>query len=96
MPVSQWYKNHILFDSNSVVHRADYCAVYQGDVTEESIDSNDNEVVLEYLFEKFNIRHPKHYAGRSMSAGDIVMIDSGDSAKYYLCCFFGWHELQGF
>lgn len=96
MPSSLWHAQNTLFTSDSVVKREDYCTVYQGD-TEEDCPQLENPIsILEKLFEIFNIHHPEYYAGRSLSAGDIVMIDTGDQAIYYLCCSFGWHQLENF
>lgn len=96
MPLSLWHSRYAWFDKNSEVRRIDYCPVYQGDLAEESQQFENNEEALGYLFEKFNLEHPRDYASRSMSAGDVIMIGSGDNAKYYLCCSFDWHELDNF
>lgn len=102
MPSSLWHKNHAVFDKNSVVHREDYCPVYQGSIQEDTgyngdnADLDDNYNALEALFDVFNLNHPQNYASRSLSSGDVVMIDNGVKAKYYLCCSLGWHELDNY
>jgi YodL-like protein len=41
------------------------------------------------LFEKFNINHPRDYRNRSMSVGDVIVIDH---RKAYACESVGWKE----
>ena len=79
----------------------DYAYVWYGFV-EEDIEnaSNYDEVVwLESLFQKFNIDHPKHFAGHSLSVGDIVTFCDYDeergryNSRSYICDSFGWKRL---
>ncbi|MBR3293777.1 MAG: DNA primase, partial [Oscillospiraceae bacterium] len=42
-------------------------------------------VVLERLYEIFNLNHPKDYRGRSLSMSDVVELYDDTSRKYYYC-----------
>jgi YodL-like len=51
----------------------------------------ENEIeILEKLFRKFNIEHPKDFKSYSLSVGDIVEIFD----KFYYCDSVGWKEIQ--
>ena len=94
MPKSLWHKNHGVFDKDTPVRIGDYCSVW----TDALVNDEGNEVascytthqMLNYIFKKFNLNHPRNYAGRSLSAGDIVEIDG----ERYLCCSTGWSKLH--
>jgi hypothetical protein len=45
----------------------------------------------DYLFEIFNIRYPRDYRNRSMSVGDVIVLDNG---KAYAVEPVGWKEIQ--
>lgn len=69
----------------------DYSEVWHG---EKDMDANaDINVLLEELFEEFNLRHPFGYKGRSMSCSDIVVIDSDSSMEYYYVDRFGFKDI---
>lgn len=58
-------------------------------------DGYSDESILEYLFRLFNRvdetdEMPRYYRGRSLTAGDRVILDG----KTYLCDFCGWKELK--
>ncbi len=95
MPSSLWHKDSF-FKSDSVVSRYDYLPVHQGQLPDDAQEMKSDIDILEHLFHTFNADHPKNYASRSMSSGDVVMLDKGYCAKYYLCCSVGWHELENF
>ena len=42
------------------------------------------------VFEMCNCRHPKGYAGHSMSVSDVVIMDG----KHYFCDWIGWKEME--
>lgn len=50
---------------------------------------NDN-AILDYLFEIYNMKHPDGYKGYSLSVGDIVLL----GAKTYICCNIGWKLVE--
>lgn len=54
-----------------------YDEVYTGELRE--FQSSDNDIILEDIFEKFNLEHPKDYKGRSLSVSDVVVIRKGDA-----------------
>jgi hypothetical protein len=58
---------------------------YQGEV-----DAPDDLTCCEWLFERFNIAHPVDYRNRSMSVGDVVVLDGG---KAYTCANIGFREI---
>lgn len=88
MPVSLWHKEHIIFTNETPVRLEDYCAVWQDTLPDNKY--RDDTRALELIFERFNLNHPLNYAGRSLTAGDIVKLND----SYYLCCSFGWHKLR--
>lgn len=88
MPVSLWHKEHIFFDADTPVRLEDYCAIWEDKLP----DSNhlDDIKALDFIFERFNLNQPNHYAGRSLTAGDIVQLNG----SFYLCCSIGWHKIR--
>lgn len=93
MPISLWHSRDILFTKDSIVDRKDYCHVYRGKL---EMEKKNEFSPLDHLFELFNLHHPENYAGRSMSGGDVVMLEENGNRTYYLCCSFGWHKLENF
>jgi len=69
----------------------DYKLVYEGEVS-DSAYAKGNDYVLERLFTKFNIDHPKDFRGHSLSVSDIVELDG----KYYYCDNVGWTDITKF
>lgn len=65
-----------------------YKSVWNG--TEKAKDNYD---LLDYLFEKFNVDHPKDFEGHSMSVSDIVKICDINEIRYYYCDSFGWVDI---
>jgi hypothetical protein len=63
----------------------DYEVVYEGE-----IEGTHPEVVLDRLFEIFNIKHPEDYRGHSLSVSDVVELDGVD----YYCDSIGWVNLS--
>lgn len=65
----------------------EYKLVYEGETNlDESFDDN---MILENLFNKFNLSHPESFQGHSLSVSDVVVL--GD--KKYYCDFFGWKQI---
>ena len=52
-------------------------------------------VILERLYEIFNLNHPKDYRGRSLSMSDVVELYDDTSRNYYYCDETGF-ALTGF
>ena len=63
----------------------DYTKVYEGNI----VPGENEFVVLEQLFEIFNIRRPEDFKGHSLSTSDVVQL--GD--KYYFCDSVGWKDI---
>lgn len=56
----------------------EYKKVYEGE-----IESGFDQIVLENLFQKFNLSHPLDFQGHSLSVSDVVIFDG----KKYYCDF---------
>jgi hypothetical protein len=75
----------------------DYYRVYSGLLIDNivygdktsSCNENDNKV-LEELFEMFNVNYPEDYKGRSLSVSDVVAIVRKNVTRYYYCDSMGW------
>ena len=67
-----------------------YRSVWNG--TEEARDDMD---LVNYLWEKFNERHPVGYRARSLSVSDIIRVEDIETneIKYYYCDSFGWKDI---
>jgi hypothetical protein len=50
----------------------------------------DQDVDLEEIFERFNVRKPEGFKGRSMSVGDLVEI----GGKLWFCAVFGFEAVE--
>lgn len=74
--------------NESVFDFSDYSKVYE---YLEFNEFDDTPNLLEYLFEKFNLDHPKDYKAHSLSVGDIVCINDED---YYYCNGIGWKNIN--
>lgn len=59
--------------------------VYAGE-----IEAADEVQALDVLFDRFNNDHPRGYCGRSMSSGDVVVLNT----NRWLCCGEGWNKLN--
>lgn len=84
-----YYLNYIpkqpAFDDTFQVKWQDYNLIYEG-----TINNADPETILDDIFYKFNIDHPKNFNNRSLSSGDIVEINN----IYYLCLSVGWKKIN--
>ena len=64
----------------------DYKKIYSG-----IINSNERyEVILDLLFEEFNLRHPADFKGHSLSVSDLVSLDG----IMYYCDSIGWKKVS--
>ena len=75
----------------------DYHKVYSGILIDSitygdeiNICNNNDDKVLEDLYEIFNINHPEDFKARSLSVSDVVEISRKNTAKYYYCDSMGW------
>lgn len=68
------------------IKKEQYKTVYSG-IIEEDLNINQ---ILENIFIKFNISHPKDFKGHSLSTSDIVILDN----EAYLCDVVGWKKVN--
>ena len=75
------------------VNRENYDLVYTGKLERPSDSAG---MILEGLFERFNIDHPTDYTGRSMSVSDVVVLNRDGSTACYYVEPVGFKEIHGF
>ena len=63
---------------------SDYEKVYESEINGER-----ENIVLETLFEIFNLYRPEDFKGHSLSVSDIIKLDD----KYYYCDNSGWEDI---
>lgn len=66
---------------------ADYKEVYSSEL---QTNINKKELILDKIFEKFNINHPEDFTGHSLSVSDVVILDN----ETYFCDSFGWKKVE--
>lgn len=64
-----------------------YKKVFIGYLKGRFRDSNE---ILERIFVKLNINHPKNFRGHSLSVSDVVQL----SDKYFHCQSCGWKKVR--
>jgi len=64
------------------------------DYTKRTVDGKpiSDSMVLETIFNRFNLYIPENYEARSLSVSDIVVLGE----KQFYCDSFGWKELWSF
>lgn len=71
-----------------------YLPVFKGtiDLTLKVSDDPKGRIynILEETFSIFNTRHPSNYCGRSLSVGDVVLLEG----QYYLCMVIGFQPVE--
>ena len=75
-----------LLNQHSKFDISQYKKVYEGEVPEMF----DLSMVLESIFEKFNLQQPSDFHGHSLSVSDVVVLDG---ANYY-CDSYGWVKTE--
>lgn len=70
------------FNKNTL---GNYILAYMGE-----LDSADEDCAIGELFEKFNICIPDDYKFRSLSSGDIVVVNG----TMYYCKSIGWDKIN--
>ena len=81
-------------DGKDVIPEA-YSAVYEGSL--DAAESGKSAYqVLDCLFEKFNIAHPKDFRGHSMSVSDVVVLQENGVEKAYYVDSLGFKEVPQF
>ena len=72
----------------------DYRLVYSGVLRNEYNDTYIN--LLDYLYEKFNIKRPEDFNGHSLSVSDVIILINDKGARnIYYCDSFGWEDITG-
>lgn len=69
------------------IKKEEYKTVYSGTIEEGDLNINQ---ILENIFIKFNVSHPKDFKGHSLSMSDIVILDN----QTYLCDMIGWKKVN--
>ena len=80
-------------DMGQKVFIGNYTRVYAGAVKPTE---NSAKTVLDFLFFKFNNKHPKNYKGHSLSVSDVVVLEYGDKSTAYYVDSFGFVEVPEF
>ena len=80
------YQPWNLLNQHSKFDISQYKKVYEGEVPEMF----DLSMVLESIFEKFNLLHPSDFHGHSLSVSDVVVLDG---VNYY-CDSYGWAKTE--
>lgn len=78
----------------------EYKRVYSGELIDKVVYggkevtvNKEDIVVLEDLFEKFNLEKPEDYKARSMSVSDVVQIVRKNKKTWYYCDRFGFEDI---
>ena len=80
-------------EAEELFNPLDYKLVYKGE--EEDCDDDSDIDLLEYLFMKFNMNHPKDFKGHSLSVSDVVRIYNSDGmVTTYYCNDIGWKKID--
>lgn len=63
---------------------------------ENQEENQSDEVILEYLFHKFNVERPEDFRYHSLSVSDIVCLrdDSNQEPRYYFCDSYDWKRIE--
>jgi hypothetical protein len=77
------YNTNLIFYNKQNLYFEDYNLIYTGKIKKDNI-----YIILDRLFENFNINHPENFNGRSMSISDIIYINK----KYYIVMPNGFKE----
>lgn len=88
-----YMKMHDLEPFQGVVPAEYYLPVFSGTVDcPENLPEDKEERaygILECVFSIFNTKHPSGYCGRSLSVGDIVLLEG----QHYLCATIGFQPI---
>lgn len=64
----------------------DYKEVYSSEL---QTTIKDKELILDKIFEQFNLNHPEDFKGHSLSVSDVVILDN----EIYFCDSIGWKKV---
>ena len=65
----------------------DYKEVYSSEL---QTTIKDKELILDKIFEQFNLHHPEDFKGHSLSVSDVVILDN----EIYFCDSIGWKKVS--
>ena len=93
-------KNRKMFESWEVLNECcggfdirDYKEVYAGEtddyIPQLNVTIKNKMVILDRLFDQFNLRIPEDFKGHSLSVSDVVIMDN----EIYFCDPYGWVEV---
>ena len=96
MRISIYQPNNPMFRINpdqKLYDKNNYHKVYEMTLTKEQEQQSheDVDVLLDEIFEIFNINKPEDFKGHSLSVEDIVEFDDGYVS---ICDAFGWREIN--
>lgn len=92
--------NKSLFKDDCKADLTEYCAVYRGSIVDEFCEQDyigyqTDKTLCELLFKKFNLNHPRNFAGHSLSVSDIiVLVDTQNDLRAYRCKSIGFEEIS--
>lgn len=69
-----------------------YLVVFDGEIECQQLPEDEEQrihMILERTYAIFNTEHPAGYCGRSLSVGDVVMLEG----KHYLCVTLGFEQI---
>ena len=91
------FENFARLESNNIkLNIDDYDLKYDSDYP-DNLRNEENEIVLESIFEKFNIDRPDDFKGHSLSVSDVVVLtDEYGEDKAFFCDSFGFREFPEF
>ena len=87
--------NYMPLDMRQSLDRHDYCYIWYDNIPSSVSFENESSVYnfLEELFEEFNLRHPDHFAGHSLSVGDLIQLNLNGTSKTYFCDSIGFVDV---
>ena len=71
-----------------------YETIYVGEFSDSADNKLENtDILLEDIYEKFNLEHPEGFTGHSLSVGDIVALKINGTISYHFTDPIGFTEL---
>lgn len=81
-------------DNFDAIKSENYELVYVGELSE--LQEQTQGEILEAIYEKFNVDHPKDYRGHSLSVSDIVVLHQNGENSAHFVDSFGFTGLPDF
>lgn len=89
LPIAHDHK----FRSDLVTDLRDYVGVWVDEVRTLTESYATDLEICEMIFTKFNMEHPKNYAGHSLSVSDVIYLKTGCNVRVYRCESVGFKDL---